>query len=366
MDLGWHNSKIVSFRPSTPLDHAELRLRRGPRSDVYFALAIHAWGDGVALGGCRMLPSETVDEAVADALRLSRAMTYKCASVGLPHGGGKCVIAVPPGEPLRGRARRDVLFDVGDAVEELGGSFRTGEDAGTGARDFTVMSERTRYLIGRPRSAGGSGDSSRLTATGVLAALEATCEHVFGSADLEGRRFAVLGLGKVGGKVARLLARHGARLAVADVDPGRRELARSLGARWLTPARLLVSETDVLVPCALGGLLDEATVAELRCAAIAGAANNQLAEPGVAGLLRERGIVWAPDFIANAGGLISVASEVDGYSAAEAQQRAKAIGKAVAEVLARAEAEAITPLLAAERRAEAVLATGRSRAGHAR
>lgn len=324
----------------------------GTRSGLPFTIAIHDWGDGVALGGCRMLACGDPDVGFEDALRLSRAMTYKSASVGLPHGGGKCVIAGPAGKPLSGKARTAVLLDVGDAVEELGGRFRTGEDAGTKARDFEVMSARTSYLVGRSRRVGGSGDSSGLTADGVIVALEATCDHAFGSPDLGERSFAVLGLGKVGAKVARGLARRGARLAVADIDPAKREQARRLGARWLTPKRLLTWEADVLVPCALGGVLDQPTVAALRVRAIAGAANNQLADPAVATQLRGRGIVWAPDFIANAGGLISVASEVDGYTPAEARQRTVAIGDATSEVLATAARDDITPLLAAERRAE--------------
>jgi leucine dehydrogenase len=328
-------------------------------------IAIHDWGDGVSLGGCRMLPCEEPGAALADALSLSRAMTYKCASVGLRHGGGKCVIAAPATGPLRGRARRGVLLDVGDLVEELGGRFRTGEDAGTKARDFAVMSERTSFLVGRPRSAGGSGDSARLTADGVVAALEATCRHAFGSSSFEGRRFAVLGLGKVGGKVASRLAARGGRLVVADIDPAKGDLARRLGARRLSPAKLLTADADVFVPCALGGILDRPTVAGLRCAAVAGAANNQLADPAVAEFLRERGIVWAPDFIANAGGLISVAAEVDGYTRAEARHRTAEIGTAIGEVLELAEGEGITPLRAAERRAEAVLATDRSPAAPA-
>jgi leucine dehydrogenase len=312
-----------------------------------------------------MLPCEGPGAALLDALSLSRAMTYKCASVGLTHGGGKCVIAVPPGEPLRGGARSAVLLDVGDAVEELGGRFRTGEDAGTAATDFLTMSERTRYLVGLPAGAGGSGDSSRLTADGVIAAMEATAEHVFGSPDLRDRRVNLLGMGKVGSRLAQGLASRGARLRVADIDPGKRRAATELGVEWSSPERILEEDGDFFAPCALGGILDEKTASRLRCRAVVGAANNQLATAAVGELLRERGITWAPDFIANAGGLISVASEVDGYSEAEARERTAAIGGAIAAVLALADRERITPLRAAERRAEAVI-TGRSQVPPAR
>jgi leucine dehydrogenase len=357
---------MVSIQTSIPLEHAEVRVRRGPRSGLHFVIAIHDWGDGTALGGCRMLPCEGPGAALLDALALSRAMTYKCASVALPHGGGKCVIALPPGEPLHGEAREAVLLDVGDAVEELGGRFRTGTDAGTTVDDFLKMSERTEHLVGLPASAGGSGDSSELTADGVVAALEATAEHVFGSSDLRDKRVNLLGLGKVGAKIADTLAGRGASLTVADIDADKRELADQLGAAWSSPEKLLEAEGDFLAPCALGGVLDQSTAAKLRCAAVVGAANNQLANASIGELLQERGIVWAPDFIANAGGLISVASEVDGYSEAEARERTAAIGTVIEEVLALAEREEITPLSAAERRAEAVIATGRSQAPPAR
>ncbi len=313
-----------------------------------------------------MLPCEDPGAALLDALALSRAMTYKCASVAVPHGGGKCVIAVPPGKPLAGEARDAILADVGDAVEELGGRFRTGTDAGTTVDDFLKMSERTKYLVGLPASAGGSGDSSELTADGVVAALEATAEHVYGSSELRDRRVNLLGMGKVGAKIADNLAGRGAHLTVADIDPGKRDLAERLGADWSSPDELLELEGDFLAPCALGGVLDEATATKLRCAAVVGAANNQLANPSIGELLQKRGIVWAPDFIANAGGLISVASEVDGYSEAEARERTAGIGMAIEEVLTLAEREGITPLSAAERRVEAVLATGRSQAPPAR
>ncbi len=313
-----------------------------------------------------MLPCEAPDAALFDALALSRAMTYKCASVALPHGGGKCVIAVPPGEPLHGEARDAVLLDVGDAVEELGGRFRTGTDAGTTVDDFLKMSDRTRYLVGLPVSAGGSGDSSKLTADGVVAALEATSAHVFGSSDLRDKRVNLLGMGKVGSKVADTLARRGARLMIADIDPDKRELADRLDATWSSPEQMLEAEGDFFSPCALGGVLDESVAGKLRCAAVVGAANNQLATPSIGELLQERDITWAPDFIANAGGLISVASEVDGYSETEAQERTAAIGDAIDEVLALADREKITPLHAAERRAEAVIATDRSQAPPAR
>jgi leucine dehydrogenase len=343
---------MVSLLQDGAFEHADVRIHRGRRSALAFVIAIHTLGDGVALGGCRMLPSRSVEDALTDALRLSRSMTYKGAAVGLRHGGAKCVIAAPPDAPLRGARRRATILDVGDAVEELGGRFVTGKDAGTTARDFEVMTERTRHLVGLSRKHGGSGDPSGITAYGVTVAIRAALEHVLGSDGLEGRTLAILGLGKVGGAVARRAVRNGARLVVADVDPGKRALAERLGATWFAPDELLTTHADAFVPCALGGVLDAATVANLDCRVVAGAANNQLAEPGVAEIMRDRDILWAPDFIVNAGGLISVASEIDGYPAAQARRRTAAIADALREVFADAERDGVTTLQAAERFAE--------------
>lgn len=336
------------FEDGTSFGHHALHVERGPRSGVAYGIAIHAPGaDGVAMGGCRMVPYPTLADALADALRLSRAMTLKSASVGLRHGGGKCVIAAPSDQPLSAERRRDVMHDVGDLVERLGGRFLTGKDAGTTTDDFLAMAERTGHVIGLPPEHGGSGDPSGITAYGVVTAIEAACREAFGDGSLEGRTLSVLGLGTVGGDVARRAAALGAKLVVSDVDPAKRALADELGARWVEPGRLLLEPVDVVVPCALGGVLTTEVAGALDCRVVAGAANNQLAGDDVAELLRTRGILWAPDFIANAGGLIGVASEVDGYDLAEAQRRTAAIGTALDEVFARAREGDTTTLAAA-------------------
>ena len=333
---------MVSLFPNGAFEHHQLRVHTGTRSGVTFAIAIHAPGsDGKALGGCRLVSYPTVTDAIADALRLSRAMTWKSASVGLPHGGAKCVIRKPP-EPLSEEARRDVMHDVGDVVEELGGRFLTGKDAGTTTDDFLAMAERTGSVIGLPPEHGGSGDPSGITAFGVLVAIEAACEAAFGDSSLDGRSVAVLGLGTVGGDVARGAAERGAQLVVADVDERKRALADELGARWVAPDALLTEPVDVLSPCALGGVITTEVAAAAQCRVIAGAANNQLATDDVAAQLRDRGILWAPDFVANAGGLIGVASEVDGYDLDEARRRTAAIGDTLREVFARAAADGAT------------------------
>lgn len=324
-------------------------MRRGPRSGLPTIVAVHSTVRGPALGGCRVWNYADPTLAVRDALRLARAMTYKAACADQPLGGGKGVIALPPGMRLSGRARRDALLDFGETVDQLGGRYVTAEDVGIGSRDMPVIAEATRHVSGLATSRGGSGDPSPFTALGVEAAIRTTCAQAFGDASLKGRTIAVIGLGHVGSRVATRCARAGARLVLADVDDSKRALAEQLGARWTTPARALTAKVDVLSPCALGGLLDATTVPRLRCRAIAGAANNQLATDAVAPLLAAREIVWAPDFVVNAGGIVNIAVEFEpgGYDAALARRRVRAIGDTLAEIFAAAAAERTTPLQAA-------------------
>jgi leucine dehydrogenase len=212
-----------------------------------------------------------------------------------------------------------------------------------------TISEVTHHVSGLAVSSGGSGDPSPWTAVGVEAAIRVACERVFGSPSLEGRRIAVVGVGHVGRPLAEALARGGAELVLADIDGGRRELAERLGAEWTDPATALTADVDVLAPCALGGVLDEDTVPRLRCRAIAGAANNQLAADHVGELLAARGILWVPDFVANAGGVVNIAVELEpeGYDTARAETRVRAIGDTVRTVLDHADATGTTPLTAA-------------------
>ena len=332
-----------------PLDHEELYVRRGPRSGLATVVAIHSTARGPALGGCRMWHYAHAAHAVVDALRLARAMTYKAAVADLPLGGGKGVIALPPGRPLRGAGRRDALLDFGETVAALGGRYVTAEDVGVGSRDMPVIAQRTRHVTGLARDRGGSGDPSPFTALGVEAAIATALRHVAGADGPAGRTVAVIGLGHVGSRVAARLARAGARLVVADIDGRRRALAQRLGARWATPEEALTAPVDVLSPCALGGLLDLATVDRLRCRAIVGAANDQLATEAVADRLAARGILWAPDFVVNAGGLVNIATELDpaGYDAARARRRARAIGATLDAILTAAARDGVTPLAAA-------------------
>lgn len=333
--------------PLVSLDHEELVIRRGRRSGLYTIVAVHSTARGPALGGCRMSRYESSAGAARDALRLSRAMTFKAAAAGVPLGGGKGVIATEPGKPPAGRRRRDALLDFADAVNTLEGRYVTAEDVGTSARDMAVLAEGTRHVTGLARTKGGGGDPSPFTAQGVEAAMRACCERRFGTRDLKGRTVAVVGTGRVGSRLARRLAKAGAKLVVADIDEGKRELARSIGARWEAPSTALLADVDVLAPCALGGAIDQVVSERLRCQVVCGSANNQLAHDGLAEDLAAQGILFAPDFIASAGGLINIAVELEGYDAGRARQRVAAIEQTMGEVLDRAEAERVTPLEAA-------------------
>jgi leucine dehydrogenase len=290
---------------------------------------------------------EDARAAMRDALRLSRAMTFKAAVANLPLGGGKGVIMLPTAERLSRERRRAALLDFGDTVDALDGRYITAEDVGTSSRDMAVIAQRTSRVAGLARSRGGSGDPSPFTALGVEAGIRASCERVFGSTSLRGRSVSVIGLGNVGSRLAKLCKRGGARLIVSDVDESKRALAQELGAEWTTPELALDSEVDVVAPCALGGVLNDESVPRLRCRIIAGAANNQLADERIADLLAGRGILWAPDFVVNAGGIINIVEELDTYDGARARRQVKAIADTVRQILDDAESVGLTPLAAA-------------------
>ncbi|HWK25037.1 MAG TPA: Glu/Leu/Phe/Val dehydrogenase dimerization domain-containing protein [Solirubrobacter sp.] len=308
---------------------------------------MHSTARGPALGGCRMWTYDDARAAVRDVLRLSRAMTFKAAVAGLPLGGGKGVIMLRPDEASLTPERREaVLQDFGDTVEALDGAYVTAEDVGTSEPDMAVIATRTSHVSGL---ASGSGDPSPWTAIGCEVAVRATCERAFGTTDLSGRRIAVVGLGHVGGRLAELLHAGGAELIVADVDQSKRELAERLGATWTDPLSALTAEVDLVAPCALGGVLNDDTVPALRCRAIAGAANNQLADDSLDAELSARGILWAPDFVCNAGGIINIAVELEpaGYDAKRADVRVHEVGDTLRTIFDSAASAGTTPLRAA-------------------
>ncbi|HEX4364993.1 MAG TPA: Glu/Leu/Phe/Val dehydrogenase dimerization domain-containing protein [Solirubrobacteraceae bacterium] len=326
-------------------------MRRGRRSGCFTMVAVHSTARGPALGGCRMWHYDDSRAAVRDALRLSQAMTMKSAVAGLPLGGGKAIIMAPdPSAPSKPGWRADALLDVGDTIEQLGGSYVTAEDVGTSSDDMELISSVTKHVSGLVPRLGGSGDPSPSTAVGVEVAIRVCCERVFGSASLEGRTIAIAGLGSVGGRLATACAHAGATLLVTDINPAKRALADELGAHWLEPGEAIAATADVFAPCALGGQLDHESILRLGAPIVAGAANNQLADDDVAELLAQRGVLWAPDFVVNAGGIINISVELEpeGYDAARADERVRGIGMTLGRILDDADGRGVTPLAAAK------------------
>jgi len=339
-------------------------VERGERSGRLMAVAVHSTVLGPALGGARLWDYAGDGEAVADVKRLARAMTLKAAAAGLDLGGGKGVIAAPPGPAPTGTVRRSMLLDFGDLIESLDGSYVTAEDVGTGAADMAVIAERTGHVVGLESAYGGSGDPSPITALGVLAAIRACATELRGTRELDGLRVCVVGLGHVGTHLAGLLADAGAKLLVTDIDPARRPTAERLGAAWVEPGHEIACECDVLAPCALGGLIGPDEARALRASIVCGAANNVLTDDCVAELLDRRDVLYAPDFIANSGGLISVYGELRGLPPERATEMARAIEGAMTGVLGLARERDVPPLQAARRLAldrlesEALVAAG--------
>jgi leucine dehydrogenase len=329
------------------LDHEELVVGRGERSGAYLVIAVHSTALGPSLGGARLWHYPCLGDGIADALRLSEAMTYKASAAGLDLGGGKAVLCAPSGGKPDPELRRALMLDLGDAVEGLEGRYITAEDVGTSVEDIAMVGERTDNVTGKPVELGGSGDPSPITARGVEAAIRACCRHRYGSAELSGRRIAVVGLGHVGARLAERLATGGAELVASDIDEGKREIAERLGGRWVDPDDAMAVECELLVPCALGGAIDAETVETLRCEIVCGAANNVLARDGLAERLAEREILYAPDFIANAGGLINVYGELHGLDPEGLGALVDGIGPALGRILEASAERSVTPLRAA-------------------
>jgi leucine dehydrogenase len=319
-------------------------------------IAIHDTALGPALGGCRMWTYEARDAAVTDALRLSRGMTYKNALAGLHYGGGKAVII---GDPRTDKC--PALFQAfGRAVESLSGNYISAEDVGIDADDMAEIASTTAHARGT--KATGLGDPSPFTALGVFHGILAAVRHRFGATDLTGLTASVKGLGHVGMRVAAKLHLAGARLVVSDINPESIDKAvRFFAARAVDPDEAHRTGADLFVPCALGAGLNAATIPEIRARIVAGAANNQLAEPEDANRLMDHGILYAPDYAINAGGVIAVALGKPGSRSSEITPKVEAIGATLAAIFARAELEGQPTALIADRLAGERLTAARSR-----
>lgn len=339
-----------------PWQHEAVALRYGTRSGAFIAVAIHSTVQGPATGGTRIWSYASWTDALADALALSRAMTWKATGAGIAAGGGKAVIAIPSGGWRGDEHRDDALRDLADIVNEFGGQFRTGEDVGVGTDELLTLARHTTHVLGLPDRDGTTGEPSTPTAEGVLASIDATLREAFGSSEASGRHFAVIGLGQIGSRVARELALRGASLTVTDLNEDRRLFADEIGARWVQSTEILSVDADVLVPAGLGGVLNASVIDHLRVRAVVGPANNPLSAPGDAQRLHDRGILYAPDFIVNAGGVAYTVLRSEGLTDGEALDRVKEIGGRLTAVFSRANAEGVTPLAAAERTVADLLA----------
>lgn len=314
-------------------------------------IAIYSTALGPALGGTRFYPYASEDDALHDVLDLSRGMAYKNALAGLDLGGGKAVIW---GDPAKDKSEA-LLRAYGRFVQSLGGRYYTACDVGTYVQDMDMVAKETRFVTGRSESHGGAGDSSVLTAYGVFQGMRAAAEHRWGSPTLAGRRVGIAGLGKVGKHLTKHLIEDGAAVVATDVSEQALAWVRSTHPQVDLVGGaddLVAADLDVYAPCALGGALNDETVAVLRAKIVAGAANNQLAHPGVEKLLAERGVLYAPDYVVNSGGVIQVADEIEGFNFARAEQRAKRIFDTTKEILQLADAEGVPPAVAADRLAE--------------
>jgi valine dehydrogenase (NAD+) len=319
-------------------------------------IAIHSTALGPALGGTRFYPYATEQDALADVLNLARGMAYKNALAGLDLGGGKAVII---GDPATVKTEA-LLRAYGRFVQSLGGRYYTACDVGTYVADMDLVARECRFVTGRSPENGGAGDSSILTAFGVYQAMRACAQDRWGAARLGGRRVGIAGVGKVGRHLIGHLTEEGAEIAVTDVNPAALAWVRENhpGVRVLeSTEELLATELDVYAPCALGGALDDAVVEQLSAAIVCGAANNQLAHPGIDKALAERGVLYAPDYLVNAGGVIQVGDEAahlheGGFSFDRARARAERIFDTTLEILRRSKADGVPPAATADRLAE--------------
>ncbi|MFN2495193.1 MAG: Glu/Leu/Phe/Val dehydrogenase [Pseudonocardiaceae bacterium] len=332
-------------------DHEQVVFCRDEASGLRAIIAIHSTALGPALGGTRFHPYASEQDALADVLDLSRAMSYKNALAGLDLGGGKAVIL---GDPNRDKTEA-LLRAYGRFVQSLGGRYVTACDVGTYVEDMDVIARECEFVTGRSAAHGGAGDSSILTALGVFQGMRAAAEHVWGEPLLGGRRVGVAGVGKVGRLLVEHLLTDGAEVIVADVSEeaiSRIRAAHPEVAVAADTATLIREQIDVYAPCALGAALDDATVAALTAKVVCGGANNQLEHSGVEKLLEERGILYAPDYVVNAGGVIQVADELGGFDFERARARVARIFDTTRSIFELAEQDGLPPAVAADHLAE--------------
>jgi valine dehydrogenase (NAD+) len=330
--------------------HEQVVFCRDQASGLRAIIAIYSTALGPALGGTRFYPYADEAAALADVLALSRAMAYKAACAGLDLGGGKAVII---GDPNTEKTEA-LLRAYGRFVQAVGGRYYTACDVGTYVEDMDVIARECSFVTGRSPAYGGAGDSSILTAYGVFQGMRAAAEVAWGSPSLRGRRVGIAGVGKVGHHLVEHLLDDGASVVVADVSRDAVDRVRVVHPEvdMLDIDDLVSAPMDVYAPCALGGALSDDTVPALQAAVVCGAANNQLAHPGIEKVLEDRGVLYAPDYVVNSGGLIQVADEIEGYSEPRARAKATGIYDTTRRIFALANTEGVPPSVAADRLAE--------------
>jgi leucine dehydrogenase len=336
-------------------DGEEVAVHYDHPSGTWMFVCIHSSERGPAGGGTRMKTYPTPADGLADAMRLSGAMTLKMAATDIPFGGAKAVLAVPA--LPEGDERRRLLLRYGDLAASLGDNFQTGPDVNTTIADMDVIAERHAHVFCRSKERGGSGDPGPYTARGVFHGIRASAGHAFGSPDLGGRTVLVQGVGDVGARLAEQLADAGARVLVSDIDAERaNELAARIGAEVVPAAAAIGAECDIYAPCALGGTLSAESIPRLRCRIVAGCANNQLAAPEDAARLAEAEILYAPDYVINAGGVIHAwGVESLGWDLVTVEARLTTIGDSLTDIYERAARAGITTEAAAEQLARSRL-----------
>jgi valine dehydrogenase (NAD+) len=351
-DAGGKNAEVEDDdRNLSQASHEQVVFCHDAPSGLRAIIAIYSTALGPALGGTRIYPYPSHEAAIADVLNLSKAMAYKNALADLDYGGGKAVIIGDPGQ-IKTEA---LLRAFGRFVQTLNGRYVTACDVGTDCKDMDTIARETQHVAGRSESHGGAGDPSPLTALGVLHAMRASAQHAWDSPELEGRVVALEGVGKVGSHLVDHLVAAGARVIVYDVSDSavagvlaRHPAVTAAASR----AGLISAAADIYAPCALGGAIDETTVSALRATVICGCANNQLAHPGMDELLAAHGILYAPDYVVNAGGVIQVADELAGFNFERAKSKAERIFDTTSEILALSRQESVPPAVAADRLAK--------------
>lgn len=336
------------FKIMEKYDYENVVLCYDKTSGLKAIIAIHDTTLGPALGGCRMWTYDSEEDAINDALRLARGMTYKNAAAGLNLGGGKAVII---GNPRTDKS--EALFrSFGRYVESLKGRYITAEDVGTNVKDMEYIRYETKYVAGLPET---SGDPSPFTAYGVYRGMQAAAEEIFGTSDLRGKVVAIQGIGNVGYHLAKYLYEAGAKLIVTDIfEENAKRAVEEFGAEYVKPDEIYGVECDIFAPCALGAIINDETIPQLKCKIVAGSANNQLKEERHGDILQQKGILYVPDYIINAGGVINVADELNpsGYNRERAMRKVSMIYDTVKKVIEKAKKENVPTYVAADRVAE--------------